>query len=152
MLYVSDPCADMMRTCLCDNFDVCLLLNTDNKIIPKFERCTMGLLEVRDNTTEEDEYEPEYNVIRNGVYFKLKVWAVSEDEILMLCPEYVQFNKPLIGGLLNEDAERLEQSRIENEDDCDRADSTSEQSYYSENKENVRHLFFLQINFKYSTC
>ena len=108
MLYVYDPCADMMRTCLCDNFDICLLLNTDNKIIPKFERCTMGLLEVRDNTTEEDEYEPDYNVIRNGSYFKLNVWAVSEDEILMLCPEYVQFNKPLIGGLLNEDAERLE--------------------------------------------
>ena len=74
------------------------------------------------------------------MYGKLKVWATNEDDILLLCPEYVQFNKSLIHGLLNEDAERLEQAIIENDDDYDGADSTSEESDYSET-EHMRHLF-----------
>ena len=38
----------------------------------------------------------------------------------MLCPEYVHFNKSIINGILVEDAERLEQARIENDEDYDR--------------------------------
>ena len=140
MLYVSHPCADIMRTCLYDKFDEVLMLKTQRKFIPKFQRHTMGFFEVRDNTTEEDEYSHEYNVFRNCIYYKLKVWAICEEDILMLCPEYAHFNKSLIHDLLNEDAERLEQARIEYDDDYDRADSDSSESYHSET-ENMRHLF-----------
>ena len=45
------------------------------------------------------------------------MWAINEDDILRLCPEYIQFNASLITGLLNEDAERLEATRLENEND-----------------------------------
>ena len=38
MLYVSHPCADIMRTCLYDKFDGVLLLKTQRKFIPKLER------------------------------------------------------------------------------------------------------------------
>ena len=62
----------------------------------------------------------------------------------MLCPEYVHFNKSIIHGILVEDAERLELSRIENDPYYDRAsDSESEQSDYSET-ENMRHLFITE--------
>lgn len=140
MLYVSHPCADIMRTCLYDKFDEVLMLKTQRKFIPKFQRHTMSFFEIRDNTTEEDEYSHEYNVFRNCIYYKLKVWAICEEDILMLCPEYAHFNKSLIHDLLNEDAERLEQARIEYDDDYDRADSDSSESYHSET-ENMRHLF-----------
>ena len=142
MLYVSHPCADSMRTCLCDKLDNVLLLKTERKFIPKFERYTMGFFEVRDNTTEEDEYSHGYTVIRNCIYVKLNVWAVSEEDILMLCPEYVHLNKSLMGGLLNEDAERLEHARIENEGetDSDSTDSDYSASNYSETA-HMRHLF-----------
>ena len=43
------------------------------------------------------------------------MWAIRHDDILRLCPEYVHFNKSLIDGLLNEDAERLEDERLEND-------------------------------------
>ena len=45
------------------------------------------------------------------------MWAVSEDDILRLCPEYVHLNKSIITGLLNEDANRLEHAGLENDNE-----------------------------------
>jgi hypothetical protein len=45
------------------------------------------------------------------------VWAISEDDILRLCPEYLHMNRKLIMGLINEDAERLEAAELEEDDD-----------------------------------
>ena len=132
MLYVSHPCADIMRSCLCDRFDGVLVLKTERKFIPKFQRHTMGFFSIKDNTTEEEEFSYELDVIRNHIYNKLQVWAINEDDVLRICPEYFHFNEFLINGLLNEDAERLEHARIENDPYYDRADSDSEQSDYSE--------------------
>ena len=41
MLYVSHPCADIMRTCLYDKFDGVLLLTTQRQFIPNFDCSTM---------------------------------------------------------------------------------------------------------------
>ena len=103
----------------------------------------MGFFSIKDNTTEEEEFSYEFDVIRNHIYNKLQVCAISEEDILRLCPEYLHFNEFLINVLLNEDAERLEQERMENDDDYDRADSESEQSDYSET-EHMRHLFITE--------
>ena len=75
----------------------------------------MGFFSIRDDATEENEYAYEFDVIRNQIYNKLQVWAINQKAILRLCPEYVHFNKSLIDGLLNEDAERLEDARLEND-------------------------------------
>ena len=140
MLYVSHPCADMLRNCPCERFDEVIVLRTQRTFIPNSNVHTMGFFSIKDNTTEEEEFSYEFDVIRNHVYNKLQVCAISEEDILRLCPEYLHFNEFLLHGLLNEDAERLEQKRIENDDDYDRADSESEQSDYSET-EHMRHLF-----------
>ena len=63
----------------------------------------------------EDSYE--FDVIRIHIYNKLQVWAISEDDILRLCPENIHINKSLLTGMLNEDAEILEAARLENENE-----------------------------------
>ena len=108
MLYVSHPCADIMRTCLCDRFDDVLLLKTERRCIPILNCYTRSWFEVRDNTSKGIEYSWEYNVIQNHIYNKLKVLAISETDVLRLCPEYVHFNKSIINEILIEDEESME--------------------------------------------
>ena len=87
----------------------------------------MGFFEVRNNTSEDDEYSHEFKVVQMNIYNKLKVWAIKQENVLMICPEYVHFNKSIINGMLIEDAERLEIARIENDDYYDRdSDSDSD--------------------------
>ena len=41
MLYVSHPCADILRTCLCDRFDEVLMLKTERTFIPTLDCYTL---------------------------------------------------------------------------------------------------------------
>ena len=95
MLYVSHPCSDIMRTCLCDNFDGALMLKPQRTSIPNSKRYTMGSFEVRDTTTEDAEYSHEYTGKQQTMYNKLQVWAINKKAILRICPEYVHFNKSI---------------------------------------------------------
>ena len=135
MLYVSHPCADVMRTCRCDNFDDVLVLKTKSKFIPSLDRFTMSFFSVRNNTSIADELSYECSVVESVIYNKLNVWCVTEDNILMLCPEYVHFNRNIINIILNKDEARLERYRRENDPYYDRDiryDSTPEESDYSD--------------------
>ena len=129
MLYVSrpsHPCADVMKTCLCDYVEDGLMLKTKRKFIPKLDCYTMGFFEIKYNTSEDDEHLCEYNVIQRHIYNKLKVCMISVADVLRLCPEYVRFNKSIINEILIEDEERIiihaEETRDE-EDDSDYYDS-----------------------------
>ena len=46
-----------------------------------------------DDILKKNEYSYECIVVEQIIYNKLTVWAIKEDNILMLCPEYVHFNK-----------------------------------------------------------
>ena len=115
--YDAHPCADMIRGAITQQTFTFI---HDYNILPHYGNPQYY----------EDSYE--FDVIRNHIYNKLQVWAINEEDILRLCPEYVHFNSSLINGLLNEDAERLEQARIENEGETD--------SDYSESEEAMRYF------------
>jgi hypothetical protein len=119
MLYVSHPCADMMNDAMKKDEDEDE--DQTNIIITTKDRNFITIHDY-DNLPNygnpqyyEDEYE--FEVIRKHIYNKLQVWAITEDDILRLCPEYLHMNRRFITGLINEDAERLEQAEMEDDDE-----------------------------------
>ena len=100
--YDAHPCADMIRGAITQQTFTFI---HDYSILPHY------------GNPQQYENSYEFDVIINHIYTKLQVWAISEDEILRLCPEYIHINKSLITGILNEDAERLEAARLENENE-----------------------------------
>jgi hypothetical protein len=113
MLYVSHPCADILKNAIekdeySEDRFIKIIYKTftfinDYDILPYY------------GNPQHYEYDYEYEVIRRHIYNKLQVWAISEDDILRLCPEYLHMNRSLIMGLINEDAERIEAAEIEHD-------------------------------------
>jgi hypothetical protein len=113
MLYVSHPCADILNNAIEkveDSED--RFINEKNKTFTFIN--DYDILPHYDNP-QYYEYDYEFEVVRRHIYNKLQVWAITEDDILRLCPEYLHMNRKIIMGLINEDAERIEASEIEND-------------------------------------
>jgi hypothetical protein len=115
MLYVSHPCADIINNAISKDEDSKdTFINTKNKTFIFINDYDM-LPHYGNPQYYEVEYE--FEVIRTHIYNKLQVWAISEDDRLRLCPEYLHMNRKLIMGLINEDAERLEAAELEDDDE-----------------------------------
>jgi hypothetical protein len=114
MLYVSHPCADILKNAIeKDEDSEDRFINIKNKTFTFINDYDI-LPYYGDPQHYEINYE--FDVIRNHIYNKLQVWAITEDDILRLCPEYLHMNRSLINGLINEDAERIEQAEMEGDD------------------------------------
>jgi hypothetical protein len=120
MLYVSHPCADMMNDAMKQDEDEDED-EDENHIVIKTKNKNFIVIHNYDSLPHYDnpqyyEMDYEFDVIRNHIYNKLQVWAINENDILRLCPEYLHMNKKIIMGLINEDAERIEQAEMECDD------------------------------------
>jgi hypothetical protein len=117
MLYVSHPCADMMNNAITQDEDSKdTFINTNNKTFTFIDD-----YDILPHYGNPQYYEAcyEFEVIRIHIYNKLRVGAITEDDILRLCPEYLHMNRKVIMGLINEDAERLEAAVFEGEHNYD---------------------------------
>ena len=108
MLYVSHPCADIIRSCEREDFyGLILILKTKTKYIHKFNHFTESCFKIKNDTSKDLEDSYEYDVISRHIYNKLKVCMISEADVLRLCPEYVHVNKKIINYIVNGDEERI---------------------------------------------
>jgi hypothetical protein len=106
MLYVSHPCADMINNAITQDEDSKDKFKSTKYKTFKFIDDYDILPHYGNPQYYEDVYE--FEVIRIHIYNKLRVWAITEDDILRLCPEYLHMNRKVITGLINEDAERID--------------------------------------------
>ena len=67
MLYVSHPCADMLRNCKRSIFDNLIILRTRSKRLPNTKERTASWFAIRDNTTEEAERSYESEVVEKYI-------------------------------------------------------------------------------------
>ena len=115
MLYVSHPCADIIKSCKCEYIEDVIVLRTQNKFIRCLDRFSSSTFVVKNKTSVDDELKYEEKVIESVVYNKLNVWCLIRENLLLLCPEYVHFNREIIDKIIHIDRPRLERCRMEND-------------------------------------
>ena len=105
MLYVSHPCADIMRKCKRAQFDNFIQLRTRSERLPNTKFRTKSLCAIRDNTTEEDERSYESEVVERDLYNRFQLRCIKEDYLEQLETNhfyrlYWHLNREFIDGLM----------------------------------------------------
>ena len=80
MLYVSHPCADMLRNCSCERFEEdVIMLKTQRTRTPNSKFHTMGFFVSRDDGTKEHERIYESEVVERNIINNFKLQRIDED-------------------------------------------------------------------------
>jgi hypothetical protein len=100
MLYVSHPCADMVRNCKIIKFGGIKIMETNNT------RYNKNIFCINDNTDKKIEMLYEAKVVERNIYNKFQIKFITEDklkhfkQINYYIFLYLHFNKEIINILL----------------------------------------------------
>jgi predicted transcriptional regulator len=100
MLYVSHPCADIIRNCKITRFAGVKIMETNNTHYNKNVFC------ISDDTNEQFEKQSEAKVVERNIYNKFQIRCITEDKLKHLKQInyfiflYLHFNKMIIDGFI----------------------------------------------------
>ena len=142
--YETHPCAEIIKQCKYKNYEDFILLFTKSRFIPKLDDYTTGGFIVKNKTSVDDENKFELSVVENVIFHKFKVWCLSKETVLLLCPEYLHFNSKIIEYMVIRDLPLIEEYRRRNDPYYGTDDPYAMESEYDKYNADIMKEFYIK--------